>query len=44
LSDLVGVLTGLVKPSTDTARGALHRYKAVALESKPDGRVLRVAA
>jgi hypothetical protein len=35
LSDLVGMPTGLVKPSTDTARGVLHRYKAVALESKP---------
>ena len=30
-----GMLTGLVKPSTDTPRDVLHRYKAVALESKP---------
>ena len=30
-----GTPRGLAKPSTDTPRDVLHRYKAVALESKP---------
>jgi hypothetical protein len=30
-----GMLTGLVKPSTDTARDVSRRYKAIALGSKP---------